>query len=61
MTIVRVVIAALAAVVVFVTPFWITGPAGTTIDTTGAFIDLVAAAVFVAMVVWMWVDRRDLA
>jgi hypothetical protein len=61
MTIVRVVIAALAAVVMFVTPFWVATPDGTTIDSSGAIIDGVAAAVFIAMIVWMWIGRKDLA
>ena len=60
MTIVRVVIAAVAAVVIFLVPFWVTGPNGTTIDTNGAIIDLVAAVVLIAMIVWMWVDRKNL-
>lgn len=61
MTIVRVVIAALAAVLVFVTPFWVQSPSGTTIDTNGVVIGAVGAVVFIAMVVWMWIDRKNLA
>lgn len=61
MTIVRVAVALLAAVVLFVTPFWSESPDGRTLLTDGAVIDAVAALVFLATVVWMWLDRKNLA
>ena len=61
MTIVRVALALIAAVVLFVEPFWVQSPSGTTIDPTGALIDAVAAIVLIGMVVWMWIDRKNLA
>lgn len=61
LTIVRVTIALFAAVVLFVTVLNVETPSGTTISTEGAVIDGIALVVLAAVLVWMWVDRRNLA
>lgn len=59
LTILRVGIAGLAAVVLFVTVFWVETPSGRTIDTAGAITDAVALVVLVAMLAWLWIDRGN--
>lgn len=59
LTIVRVGIALLAAVVLFVTVAWFETPQGRTISVPGAITDAVALVVLVAMILWLWLDRRN--
>lgn len=60
-TIVRLVIAVLAAVVLFVTVFFVDTPSGTSIETSGAITDAVALVVLVAAVWSLWRDRERLS
>ena len=59
-TIVRLLALAAAAVVTLVTVLFVSGPAGTTIDVTGALIDVLALAVIVAVLWSLWRDRSAL-
>ncbi len=53
-TIVRLILAVIAGVVLFVTELFVTGPGGTTIDRTGAAVDAVALIVLVAIIWSLW-------
>lgn len=60
-TIVRIVVAVAAVFVMATALAFVQGPSGTTVDTSGALIDVVAAVVLVAAVWSLWHDRARLA
>jgi len=59
-TIVRLVVLVVAVGITLVTVLFVSGPGGTTIDTTGAFMDGVALLVIVLVLWSLWRDRRAL-
>ncbi len=60
-TIVRLIVAVVAAVVLFVTELFVAGPNGVTaIDRTGAIVDAIALAVLVAIIWSLWRDGATL-
>lgn len=59
-SIVRIVIALLAVGTTLVTVFFVTGPSGATVDSSGAVIDAVALVVLIAVAWSLWRDRRSL-
>ncbi len=59
-TAVRVLVVLAAIVTISLTPFFISSPSGTTIDTTGAIIDAIALALLVASAWSLWRDRARL-
>lgn len=59
-TLVRIAVALVTLAALFLTPLFITGPSGTSVDTTGALIDAVAIVVLVAVLLSLWRDRRAL-
>lgn len=60
-TIVRLVIAVLAGVVLFVAALFVETPSGTSIATSGAITDAIALVVLVAAVWSLWRDRERLS
>ena len=59
-TLIRVVIAISALVVISVTVFFISSPSGTAIDTTGAITDAIAVLVLIVAIWSLWRDRARL-
>ncbi len=59
-TIVRLIVAVIAGVVLFVTDLFVTTPSGTTIDRTAALVDGVAIVVLIAIIWSLWRDGATL-
>lgn len=59
-TIARILLALLALAASFVTVLFVTGPSGTSVDPSGAVIDVIALVVLVAVAWSLWRDRGRL-
>lgn len=57
-TIYRVAVIVLALLTMFVTPVFVSGPSGTTLDPAGAWIDVLALAALTVSVGSLWSERR---
>jgi hypothetical protein len=58
--IVRILLALASVATLFVTALFVSSPSGTTIDPSGAIVDLIAVIVL-ALIAWsIWRDRRAL-
>lgn len=57
-TIYRVAVIVLALFTMFVTPVFVSGPSGTTLDPAGAWIDVLALAALTVSVGSLWSERR---